>query len=210
METKSFFTYSWYMDEDEEDITSFRIYGLDAENKNVCVRINNFTPFVYLELPENIPWTQSKAQLIGNKLDSLLGDRKPIVKTLIYKHKLYSAHILPTGKRKLFPYLFLSFSTQSDIRNMSYKIRTPINIVGVGVIKFKMHEQDASPILQFTCYRDISTAGWVDFAGKRVEEDDKITRTPHNVRQPETDLTLRGNPRKKYEKISPNFRRTRS
>ena len=179
MQTKSFFPYAWHMDEDEEHITSIRVYGIDDNQQNVCVRINSFTPFVYLELPENIPWTTSKAQLVCNKIDSLLGERKPIVKNLIYKKKLYYAHILPNKQRKLFPYLFLSFATSSDIRNMSYKIRAPINIIGVGVIKVKMHEQDASPILQFTSYRNISTAGWVDVVGKKIEDDDKITRCDH-------------------------------
>jgi len=161
------FPYSWYIDEKEEDVTSIRVYGLNESNENICVRINNFTPFVYLELPENIPWTASKAQMICNKLDTLLGNKKPLVKRLMYKKRLYYAHINPNGKRKTFPYLFLSFSHHSDIRNMSYKIRRNnylINVIGVGIIKLKIHEQDASPILQFTSYRDISTAGWCDFS----------------------------------------------
>ena len=182
MESKTFFPYVWYMDDEEENVTSIRIYGLDSNNKNVCVRVNNFTPFVYLELPENIPWTSSKAQLVGAKIDSLLGDRKPLSKTLIYKKRLYYAHILSNKDRKTFPYLFLSFSTQSDIRNMSYKIRKPINIVGVGIISLKLHEQDASPILQFTSYKNISTAGWVDFVGKPVIEEEKVTRCDYEYK----------------------------
>lgn len=176
------FPYSWHMDEKEEDVTSIRVYGLNESNENICVRINNFTPFVYLELPENIPWTASKAQMICNKLDNLLGDKKPLVKRLMYKKRLYYAHINPNGKRKTFPYLFLSFSHHSDIRNMSYKIRKPINVIGVGIIKLKMHEQDASPILQFTSYRDISTAGWCDFAGKKVHPDEQKTLCDHEYK----------------------------
>lgn len=61
MEKCTMFPYSWHMDEKEEDVTSIRVYGLNESNENICVRINNFTPFVYLELPENIPWTASKA-----------------------------------------------------------------------------------------------------------------------------------------------------
>jgi DNA polymerase elongation subunit (family B) len=176
MEKTTMFPYSWHMDEDEEDVTAIRIYGINSKNENVCVRIDNFTPFVYLELPENVPWTSSQAQQVGNKLDVLLGDRKPLVKRLMYKNRLYYAHLDKKGRRKKFPYLFLSFSHQSDIRNMSYKIRRPLNIIGIGNIKVKMHEQDASPILQFTSYRNISTAGWVDFVGKKIGKDDKITR----------------------------------
>ena len=182
MEKCTMFPYSWHMDEKEEDVTSIRVYGLNESNENICVRINNFTPFVYLELPENIPWTASKAQMICNKLDNLLGDKKPLVKRLMYKKRLYYAHINPNGKRNTFPYLFLSFSHHSDIRNMSYKIRKPINVIGVGIIKLKMHEQDASPILQFTSYKDISTAGWCDFAGKKVHPDEQKTLCDHEYK----------------------------
>lgn len=182
MEKCTMFPYSWHMDEKEEDVTSIRVYGLNESNENICVRINNFTPFVYLELPESIPWTASKAQMICNKLDNLLGDKKPLVKHLIYKKRLYYAHINSNGERKTFPYLFLSFSHYSDIRNMSYKIRKPINVIGVGIIKLKMHEQDASPILQFTSYRDISTAGWCDFVGKKVHPDEQKTLCNHEYK----------------------------
>ena len=176
MQNSTFFPYSWHIDDNEEDITAIRIYGINEQKENVCLRINNFTPFIYLELPDNIPWTASKAQLLGNKLDSLLGDRKPIVKNLIYKHKLYYASIIKGKKtRKTFPYLFCSFSTVHDIKNMSYKIRASINVIGIGLIKLKMHEQDASPILQFISYRCISTAGWIDFNGKEILPEDKIT-----------------------------------
>lgn len=182
MEKFTMFPYSWHMDEDEEDVTAIRVYGLDNNNENVCVRIDNFTPFVYLELPENVPWTDSKAQQVGNKLDAMLGDRKPLVKRLMYKKRLYYAHLDQKGRRKKFPYLFLSFSHQSDIRNMSYKIRRPLNIIGIGNIKVKMHEQDASPILQFVSYRNVSTAGWIDFVGKRIGKDDQITRCDHEFK----------------------------
>jgi len=170
------------MDEKEEEVTSIRVYGLNESNENICVRINNFTPFVYLELPESILWTSSKAQMICNKLDNLLGDKKPLVKRLMYKKRLYYAHINSNGKRKTFPYLFLSFSHQSDIRILSYKIRKPINVIGVGIITIKMHEQDASPILQFTSYRNISTAGWCDFAGKKVHPDEQKTLCEHEYK----------------------------
>jgi DNA polymerase elongation subunit (family B) len=195
MEKFTFFPYSWHMDEDEEDITAMRVYGLNSNNENVCVRIDNFTPFVYLELPEHIPWTAGKAQMLGNKIDSLLGDRKPLAKKLMFKKRLYYAHLTPNGKRKTFPYMFVSFSHQSDIRNMSYKIRQPINIMGIGHIKLKMHEQDASPILQFTSYRNISTAGWIDFTGTRIPEDDQITRCKHEFKV-------------KWKHVSPNTKPT--
>ena len=61
MERKKFFPYSWHVDEDEEEITSIRIYGLDEKDENVCVRVDDFTPYVYIELPERIHWDAGKA-----------------------------------------------------------------------------------------------------------------------------------------------------
>jgi DNA polymerase elongation subunit (family B) len=199
MQQSCFFPYSWHINEEEEEITSIRVYGLDDKNNNICVRIEDFTPFVYLELPEHIPWTAEKAQLIGNKLDLILGERKPQVKKLMYKKRLYYAHLDSQKKRKTFPYLFCTFSHQSDIKNMSYKIREPININGVGTIKVRMHEQDASPILQFTSYKNISTAGWIDFTGKKIAKDKQKTRCDNEFKVKWKDVA----PNKKHTVASP-------
>ena len=146
-------------------------------SESVCIRVEDFTPFVYAELPSEIQWTLAKAQEVGNKLDELLGDKKPIKKQLMYKKKLYFAHLHPNKTVKTFPYLFLSFSAYSHIKNISYKIRNTIFVKGVGYIKLKIHEQDASPVLQLTSYRNLPTAGWIEFNGEPTSN--KITSCTH-------------------------------
>ena len=172
-----FFSYSWHIDESEENVTSIRIYGLDSNNKNVCVRVDNFTPYVYIELPTYISWTQSKAQLLGNKLDEIPGQQRALKKCLIYKKKLYGANMeKDLSKKKEFPYLFCSFSNSDDIKNLSYKIKRTLNIVGLGALKLKLHENNASPILQLVCCRDLPTAGWIEFVGTSIDDkDEKLT-----------------------------------
>ena len=182
-EKYEFFTYSWFIDDKEEEITSIRIYGLNKKNENICVRIDDFTPYVYLELPDGIKWDSGKAQLIGNKLDELLGNQKPLKKVLMMKKRLYGAHIDSNGKRKLFPYLFCSFSSPKDIKVLGYKIRKTVNIVGIGGLSLKIHESDADPILQFTCCRKLVLSGWAQFIGKRVtHEHDKLTICDHEFK----------------------------
>jgi DNA polymerase elongation subunit (family B) len=175
MERHQFFPYSWHIDDKEEDITCIRIYGIDKNNKNVCVRVDNFTPYVYLELPDKISWTTSKAQLVGNKLDELLGYQKPLKKVLMMKKRLYGAHIDSNGIKKLFPYLFCSFSSRKDIKTLSFKLRNSLSILGLGAIRLKVHESDADEILQLTCCRQIPTSGWIEFEGKKQEENEKLT-----------------------------------
>ena len=78
MQQEQFFPYSWHVDEKEEEFTSIRIYGLNHDNENVCVQVDNFTPYIYLELPAHLGWSASRAQLLGDKLDKLLGRQKPM------------------------------------------------------------------------------------------------------------------------------------
>jgi len=182
MESSRFFPYSWHVDDEEEEITSIRIYGIDEKNSNVCVRVDNFTPYVYIELPDRIKWNTGNAQLVGNKLDELLGKQKPLKKVLMMKKRLYGAHIESNGSEKLFPFLFCCFSARKDIKTLGFKLRSSINVVGLGALKLKMHESDADCILQLTCCRQISTAGWIEFHGKRQEEDEKLTLCDHEFK----------------------------
>ena len=175
MEKHQFFTYSWHIDDEEEDVTSIRIYGINENNQSICVRIDNFTPYVYIELPDHIKWNTGNAQLVANKIDELLRDQKPLEKRLMMKKKLYGAHLDSNNKRKLFPYLLCSFSNRRDIQSLGYRLRRTINIAGCGAVKLKIHESDADEILQLICCRKIPTAGWVEFHGKKQSDVDKLT-----------------------------------
>ena len=93
MSIENIFCYCSYVDPFEDEITKIRFYGLTEHNETVCLHINDFTPYIYIELPEYIKWTNYKAQVLGNYLDELLGEKKPLRKSLIYKYKLYEAHM---------------------------------------------------------------------------------------------------------------------
>lgn len=175
MQRSRFFPYDWKVDTKQPNVTSIRIYGLDERDKTTCVRTDNFTPFVYIELPDGIDWDQNSAIRVATKIDSMMGEKKPIIKSLEYRKRLYYAHIDSKGKRKKFPYLFLVFSNKAEIRTLSYKIRSPMNIPGIGRVTLRMHEQDANEILQLTCRRNLPTAGWIQFRGFKVSDDEKIT-----------------------------------
>ena len=182
MQADRFFPYHWYIDETERQVTCIRVYGLDSNNKNVCLRIDDFTPFAYLELPNNIDWTCGKEQLLGNKIDKECGVNCPLTKTVEFKKRLYGAHLDKHGNQRLFPYLKCTFSNVNDMKILGYKLRKPLNVIGCGVLHLKMHESDASPILQLTCSRNISTAGWINFRGDEQNEDEKVTLCDHEYK----------------------------
>lgn len=171
------FIYYSCVDEKETEVTSIRMYGLGVDNQNICIRITNFTPYVYIELPADIPWNEAKAQMIATRIDQMMGTAKPLKKFLIYKYKLYGASLDENGKRKKFPYLYCSFSSKNDIGYLCARLKKDIGtVIGVGnKVKLKVHEQDASPILQLTCARNINTVGWIQFKGTKVPDEEKVT-----------------------------------
>jgi DNA polymerase elongation subunit (family B) len=176
MEIEQLFIYQWHFEE-VDGVTVIRIFGINKSNESVYVSISDFTPYIYLELPENISWNQGKAQILCNYFDSNMNSNKALKKSLVFKKRLYYAHkeIDKDGiyKDKFFPYLFMSFSTPTDIKKFSYFIRKNIRIPGLGEMKFKIHESDANPILQLICVRNIQSCGWIKIRGKLIEGDEK-------------------------------------
>ena len=85
--TTLFFPYSWHNIEDEQDGTYIRTYGLGGNNETICIHFYDFTPYVYLELPLYIH--ENNIGCIKDKLNSLLGIKRPIEYKLVYTKKLY-------------------------------------------------------------------------------------------------------------------------
>lgn len=166
------YIYSWKDDKMQSEITSIRIYGIGENNETICLRVDDFAPYVYLELPRHMEWSSSKIQLLGNKLDELLKDKKPLKKTLVYKKPLYYANKNPDAT---YPYLFCTFSSRIDIKTLFFKLKKPLNILGLGFIQLKMHEDNAPNELQITCFLDIPVTGWIQFTGTPVHPEDKLT-----------------------------------
>lgn len=174
MSTKELFIYTWNHDKDEKEITLIRAYGLTAEGETMCLNICDFRPYVYVELPDNIEWNLSKANIVSNKIDEELRKSKPIEKQFILKKRLYFCHKVKTNegyKTKKFPYLRLGFYTTYDLDRLYYLLYNPLKIPGFGNLKLKVHEKEAGPVLQLICKQDIPSCGWVTFKGKIVEDD---------------------------------------
>jgi DNA polymerase elongation subunit (family B) len=184
MSFRKFFPYYWCIDEKEVNLTCIRIYGLNKSNQNICLRIDNFYPYCYVDLndlvknDQTFDWSSDKINKVKSKIDELCGkDKKPLFQTFVMKHKLYGANLENDNKtRKQFPYLQCFFANTHDMIPLIYQKRG-ITIVGIGSnLKFRCHEQDASPILQLICSTNIKTASWFAFKGVEITNDnDKIT-----------------------------------
>ena len=177
-----FFPYHWHI-EDSDNHVKIHIFGLTKNNKSIYITIDDFKPWVYIELPTEISWTHSNAKLVGNKLDWLCGKREnyngdilniantPVSKEFILMKKLYYA----SANNKTYPFLKLKFHTIQAIKKFSWKIKKPISIPRIGKIQLKSHEHNANAIIQLTSLQNISTAGWIECKGVKSKEKEKKT-----------------------------------
>lgn len=171
------FSYNWHVKE-IDNVTQINIFGLDEKNRNIYISVDDFTPYIYLELPD-IDW-RANGEVMVKRLDAKLDEisgKKIVKKKFVYKKKLYYANKQKSsdGKLtdKLFPFLLCSFRTQSDIRSFGYKLKKSVYITGLGNIMLKVHEDNASPVLQLTCLRDIKPSGWFSYKGEQIDENEK-------------------------------------
>lgn len=177
---KEFYAYSWHVDEEYQDGTYVRIYGVDDLNRNVCVSVNGFRPFVWLELPRFVRWTRSKVDSLRVYLKTLFPGIKTSFKML---RKLYGANLRKVDspddmyEQDAFPFMLCSFQTWKEARiNFVDKLKNNHIVPTIGSVRFKVHGQDACPRLQMTSKYDLPTAGWMTFDGIQVlNEAEKFT-----------------------------------
>ena len=179
MDYNHFYAYAWHVDEEYQDDTYIRIYGFNEGNENICVSINGFRPFVWVELPTFVDW-----KLRGNQenLEQHFRGLFPGIRCSVkFRKKLYGATLArkKNGKfaRKLFPFLLCSFASFKDAKfNLVNKLKSKQYINGLGALKFSVHGQDACPRLQLTSKYDLPTVGWIKFKGVEIlDEHEKFT-----------------------------------
>ena len=147
--TDEMFAYSWYFDAEE-----IRIYGLNFKNRNICLRIKNFTPYVYLQLPDASGPTVTRVRHLAAKYT--------IYTEVMNKYHLYN--FMNQG-RDLSPFLFCQCQTRQSIYDLAWEMKRH------GI---KVHEIEASPVLQMASLRQLPMAGWISYTPEPALSDEEL------------------------------------
>lgn len=177
METKKIFAYWWGFEDTPENGLVISVYGLDENNDSILLRVNGFKPYIYVELGLE-RWTQSILKSISQRwkeqyknIDTIKFVKK---KRLYYNHKsLVSTETNhDEWQDTTFPFLHVSFDRKNAIYNFEKNMRYNYFVDCIQKkISVKIHENNASPILQYVCQQDLPTANWIEFKGKLVPKD---------------------------------------
>ena len=181
METGSLFSYYWH-ESDEDELVRIRLYGIGVASSRTLVRIEDFTPYAYLELPEktvagsSIPWNRLYAQRVLDAIAERTRTR-PAKSHFLYKRKLYFHSRDREGREMRSPFLLVSFLSSGSRRGYSYQVHgREYSVAGLGKVILRLHETDATAVLQLCCHRRLPAAGWIEFRGRRVPAQEMISR----------------------------------
>jgi DNA polymerase elongation subunit (family B) len=149
----------WSYEDDEDKGCVIHLSGLTKDQKTVQIQIEGFSPFVYLELPKRIKWNDVKCKAVFEYFKKSMKEKGPIKYKMYIKDKLHYKKSIKT--------MFMTFPSNTDCKNFSYKCAKLRNVYisGVGNINygdFVVHEQNIDPILKFTSAKNIYLAGWVE------------------------------------------------
>lgn len=165
-----FYPYNWHYRDGILYIPS-----LDRSLKPLLVVVDDFTPYVYLELPEKVDWDDGLYRSgLTNAINNLNKEVRPLHMVFMKKKRLYYAHVYKTPEGyqyKKFPYLFVSFANTDHLQHFVSAIRFGLYICG-DKLQFKVHESNADPVLQMISCRRVPSAGWI-IAKKGAVLDDK-------------------------------------
>lgn len=161
----TFKCYYWNYVETEDNELDIHIGGRTApdpetgETKSVHCVVQNFTPFVYLELPKRIKWNKAKCVAVFEYFKKVMKSEGPIAFSLLQKYKL--------KHKEIFNCIWLTFPTNKAAQALARKChngRAGLFIDGVGVFRAKefiVHETNLDPLLKFTATKRLKLASWI-------------------------------------------------
>jgi DNA polymerase elongation subunit (family B) len=169
------FAYAWSSDDDAPDGTAIRVYGVDEGGATACVRITNFTPYVYIELRD------------AGEYDRVLRAVYPAVleTRLVWKQHLYATRGCGEDTR---PFMFCRCASRRRINELVWMLRDKFGSRGSGgndAAVPRVHEKEASAILQLIALRNLSYTGWLKIPRASSTEEvapdatDRQTRCSH-------------------------------
>lgn len=187
------FIYTWSTDDEDVDgVPGFhiRMYGIDAEGKNVCIHVEDFMPYFYVELKG---LTEAEAveyeNGIRNNLIYAMGCHsnrdcrkedgcaycwKGKIERIQGLKKLYFHHALNS-----FSMFRVSFPSNVLRKKMYYRLQEKHLQAGFKQERslILIHENDASPVLQFCTLRKIDTTGWVAWKKQKALAEARMHQT---------------------------------
>ncbi len=172
---------SWKpIDEENEEETKYNIYifGVTDKNHSICVKVENFTPYYYIKVPEEFQgkWTE----YMSNELKLYLQKK-------LYKNKDGLLKILIVNKKdidgfrneKEYQFLQLIFKNEETYKKTKYLINPSFNkpkplifSISKKELNFELFEANIEPFIRLCHQKNIKLSGWINIKKYKDEENE--------------------------------------
>lgn len=153
-----------------------RMYGRCEDGKSVSVRIDNYFPEFYVEIPED--WEQKDIINFKNKVTLLQKIKRYSIKSVdvVKKHKFY---YFTAGQ--LFKFIKFEFKTMGAMKSFAKIISNNRIAINQDELKsFKVYESNIDPYLRFMHIHNINASGWIKIKSYKENLDEQAS-TYYNV-----------------------------
>jgi pentapeptide MXKDX repeat protein len=176
-----------------------RLFGRTKDNKSIFVRVENFTPFFYIEIPRE--WTQIKAMKLVNFIRGQISTETFITKTGKEVKKEYLAmglikfDILERKKfygftgHQNFKFVRLVFKNLMSLKEYERwieKNKITNTELFKNPTKIQLYESNIEPFIRCMHIRKLNACGWVKIEKYKIE--DAITYSDIDVSVDWTEL----------------------
>lgn len=168
--------------DEEDDCNNFdsfyniEAYGRTEEGKSVYLKVTNFTPYFFVEIPKS--WKKQHANKFINFIKSKTYGKYQsslIEYDIVKKHRLYG---FTAGKR--FKFIRLIFNTYEAMKKYRWIFNTKHRIPGLdsSFREYKAYEPNFPPLLRFMHIQNIDASGWIKVPKDKYT---KLSKRCYNV-----------------------------
>ena len=165
-------------DEDEEVEYKIYMFGVTDDNLSISVKIEGFTPYFFVKIPENLQenWSEYKTNEIFNFLKKKLYKFKDgLLKVNVVEKKDIDGFTM----QKNFKFLKIVTKSEKVFKKCRYilcptytKTKPLILSISNLEINFEIYEANIDPFIRFAHVRDIKMAGWCEIDKSKIYEED--------------------------------------
>jgi len=174
------------------DKYNIRMYGITTDNRKIFVKVINFTPYFYVEIPKE--WTKQKVQMLINTVKDEVRKSKrdsELVNSLKEWDLVDKQIFWEFTNYKSFTFLRLIFHNYTGFRAYERVFNRPIRnmILDPKPKKYKLYESNIEPMLRCMHTRKLNAVGWVQIKGGKYNYFTEETEISNNEISIYTDWT---------------------
>ncbi|AVL94893.1 B-family DNA polymerase [Moumouvirus australiensis] len=176
------------IDSEDEEKYVIQLFGRTEDDKDVCIKVTDFTPYFYVEIPINwkkkhvdkfiyilkrrVSWSTNNNPNYNYDLSNSLIKYK-----VVQKHNFYNF-----TNKKYFSYVMLIFKSHTAMKEFSNALARPLKTEGLtkDPMLYQRFESNIEPHIRFMHINNISSCGWVTIDKTRLKENKEYSNCDHS------------------------------